>query len=237
MSGSPPVLQHLRALILSVPPHILHRRRQHIGAFSQVDYGSINRQHQDAESRSCFTMRIAQEDLERLKDFTNEFPHTETGGDLWGTWSPDGSCDVTAITGPGIGCSRSSVTWNQSESYLVSMTAPIIFMPFSLCVFRRHVSLQRPNYPPCLAPIGSRRRPPPAPRSLPPGHLGKPPHHTAHRTTGATHYVNTPHRAESHHTTSRDTDTKTSSTRSYTLPPRHPPALPPSDRAHPAVRR
>mmetsp|Transcript_6155 Transcript_6155/g.15203 ORF Transcript_6155/g.15203 Transcript_6155/m.15203 type:complete len:381 (-) Transcript_6155:1567-2709(-) len=37
-----------------------------------------------------------------------------------GEWQPDGNCIVTAITGPGQGAKRSSVSWNQSEEYLVA---------------------------------------------------------------------------------------------------------------------
>ena len=90
------------------------------GAFADVDYGSINQQRAEEETEPAFEVKISAKDLQRIKEFTNEYQDLETGGDLFGGWHPDGSCTITAITGPGENAKRTSTTWNQSEEFMVS---------------------------------------------------------------------------------------------------------------------
>ena len=106
--------------------HIRNERQLDVtrpGEFTRIDYRAERAQRDDLEreQHASFQVHIGEKDLQRIKAFTLEFPHLETGGDLFGVWNQDGSCTVTAIIGPGSDATRTSVTWNQSETYLVSV--------------------------------------------------------------------------------------------------------------------
>jgi len=67
-----------------------------------------------------FKVKISQFDLDNICKWAMEFPHLETGGDLFGQWLQDGNCVIKNAIGPGDSAVRSSVTFNQGMEFLRS---------------------------------------------------------------------------------------------------------------------
>lgn len=79
-----------------------------------------------------FKVFVFAEDFMRMKELVREYPHLETGGDLFGLWTTDGDAVIHVVLGPGRNCKRTGASFYQDVPYL-QRTGGLLTQDYLLC--------------------------------------------------------------------------------------------------------
>ena len=79
-----------------------------------------------------FTVFMFNEDYQMMENLVLEYPHLETGGDLFGLWTSNGDAVLHVVLGPGRNCKRTGVSFFQDIPYL-KRNGELLTQDYMLC--------------------------------------------------------------------------------------------------------
>ena len=105
-----------------------------IGAKPRRAIYSTNNQRFQRGSASIrdFKVFMFQEDYQMMETLVLEYPHLETGGDLFGLWTSNGDAVLHVVLGPGRNCERTGTSFYQDIPYL-KRNGELLTQDFMLC--------------------------------------------------------------------------------------------------------
>ena len=83
-------------------------------------------------SKRDFKVFMFQEDYQMMEDLVLEYPHLETGGNLFGLWTSDGDAVLHVVLGPGRNCERTGASFYQDIPYL-KRNGELLTQDYMLC--------------------------------------------------------------------------------------------------------
>jgi integrative and conjugative element protein (TIGR02256 family) len=66
----------------------------------------------------AFVAYVYEKDYEEIQKLVHQYPHIETGGDLFGLWKDKKTVIIQRFIGPGKQCKRTSTSFHQDIEYL-----------------------------------------------------------------------------------------------------------------------
>ena len=79
-----------------------------------------------------FKVFMFQEDYQMMETLVLEYPHLETGGDLFGLWTSNGDAVLHVVLGPGRNCERTGASFYQDIPYL-KRNGELLTQDYMLC--------------------------------------------------------------------------------------------------------
>ena len=105
-----------------------------IGAKPSRAIYSTNNQRFQRGSASIreFKVFMFQDDYQMMENLVLEYPHLETGGDLFGLWTSNGDAVLHVVLGPGRNCERTGASFYQDIPYL-KRNGELLTQDYMLC--------------------------------------------------------------------------------------------------------
>lgn len=96
-------------------------------------YATSNQRFQtDFASKRNFNVFMFKEDHQMMQNLVLEYPHLETGGDLFGLWTSNGDAVLHVVLGPGRNCQRTGASFFQDIPYL-KRNGELLTQDYMLC--------------------------------------------------------------------------------------------------------
>lgn len=100
---------------------------------SRAIYSTNNQRFQSGfASKRDFKVFMFQEDYQMMENLVLEYPHLETGGDLFGLWTSNGDAVLHVVLGPGRNCKRTGASFHQDIPYL-KRNGELLTQDYMLC--------------------------------------------------------------------------------------------------------
>ena len=93
---------------------------------------SNQRLQRDFGSNRNFKVFMFKEDCQMMENLVLEYPHLETGGDLFGLWTSNGDAVLHVVLGPGRNCKRTGASFFQDIPYL-KRNGELLTQDYMLC--------------------------------------------------------------------------------------------------------
>ena len=96
-------------------------------------YSTSNQRFQSGfASNGDFKVFMFKEDCQMMENLVLEYPHLETGGDLFGLWTSNGDAVLHVVLGPGRNCERTGASFHQDIPYL-KRNGELLTQDYMLC--------------------------------------------------------------------------------------------------------
>jgi len=100
---------------------------------SHALYSTSNQRFQSGfASNRDFKVFMFKEDYQMMENLVLEYPHLETGGDLFGLWTSNGDAVLHVVLGPGRNCKRTGASFYQDIPYL-ERNGDLLTQDYMLC--------------------------------------------------------------------------------------------------------
>ncbi|KAJ7393006.1 hypothetical protein OS493_008254 [Desmophyllum pertusum] len=99
---------------------------------SRIMYPKMSQSFQSHFPSGDFNVVMFEEDYRRMQKLVLEYPHLETGGDLFGLWTSNGEAVLHVVLGPGRDCKRTGASFYQDIPYL-QRNGELLTQKYMLC--------------------------------------------------------------------------------------------------------
>ncbi|XP_020617616.1 uncharacterized protein LOC110055566 [Orbicella faveolata] len=100
---------------------------------SRALYSTSNQRFQSGfASKRDFKVFMFREDYQMMENLVLQYPHLETGGNLFGLWTSNGDAVLHVVLGPGRNCTRTGASFYQDIPYL-KRNGELLTQDYMLC--------------------------------------------------------------------------------------------------------